>query len=151
MKKLRMFLVLAGIVACSLFSLSFERNRDTVDWISVGEKAPELIVDGDTIHFSQLTLVCFWSSVDGSSRERNVALSNKYSGNDSIKFVSVSFDRYPSVFRACISQDGLDSTECHLDTLGSDSRMYKAYSLNHGYKNCLIDSTGTIIAVNYTN
>ena len=148
MKKLRMILVLAGIVACSLFSLSFERNRDTVDWISVGEKAPELIVDGDTIHFSGLTLVSFWSSFDGSSRERNVALSNKYSGNDSIRFVSVSLDRYRSVFRASVSQDGLDEEECFVDTLGKDSRLYKSYCLNHGYKNCLIDSSGTIIGVN---
>ena len=147
MKKLRMIFLLAGMVACSLMSLSFNAKADREDFISVGEKAPVLILGGDTVHGSPYTLVSFWSTADAKSRAGNALMSNKFSLADSIAFVSVSFDRLESVFRGSVRSDGLDEEKCYVDTAGPASRLYKAYCIDRGYKSCLIDSAGTIVEV----
>ena len=60
--------------------------------------------------------------------------------------ISVSFDRYVSVFNATVKQDGLLKNDCYVETDGSDSEIFRAYDLERGFKNYLIDSRGIIVA-----
>lgn len=74
-------------------------------------------------------------------------LAEKYS---QIKLISVSFDRYASVFNATVKQDGLAESDCYVETDGSDSEIFRAYDLERGFKNYLINSRGIIVAKNVT-
>ena len=67
-----------------------------------------------------------------------------------MKLISISFDRYRSVFGAAVRQDGIDKEVCHLEMEGEDSEVFKSYDLKSGFKNYLVDSRGVIVAKNVT-
>ena len=96
------------------------------------------------------TLLSFWASYDATSRLTNLSLNRVAEHNSRIKMISVSFDRYVSVFNATVKQDGLLKNDCYVETDGSDSEIFRAYDLERGFKNYLIDSRGIIVAKNVT-
>ncbi len=94
-------------------------------------------------------LLSFWASYDAPSRMRNVQLNNKLQDVTSdVELVSVSFDEYESIFNETIRKDQITSPTCFVETEGESSTVFKAYHLNKGFDNYLLNENGTIIAKN---
>ena len=64
-----------------------------------------------------------------------------------VEMISISFDRYPSIFRTVVKQDGI-TDNVYQEMEGEDSEIFKSYDLKHGFTNCLIDDRGVIVAKN---
>ncbi|WP_321517258.1 TlpA disulfide reductase family protein [uncultured Bacteroides sp.] len=97
----------------------------------------------------QYVLINFWASYDAQSRMQNVSLSNAVSSSfNKVKFVSISFDEYQSVFKETIRKDRIVSPTCFVETKGESSKLFKEYNLNRGFNNYLLDENGVIIAKN---
>ena len=95
-------------------------------------------------------MLSFWASYDAASRVKNAKL-NHLAGNDArIKIISISFDRYESVYRAAIEQDGNDAGNCYWEMEGENSDIYKSYGLKNGFTNYLVDNEGVIVAKDVT-
>lgn len=67
-----------------------------------------------------------------------------------MKMISISFDRYRSVFNAAVRQDQIDTASCHLEMEGENSKIFKSYGLESGFRNFLLNSEGVIVAKNVT-
>ena len=89
-------------------------------------------------------------SYDAVSRQNNAALAHLAGETSQVKMISVSFDRYASVFDATVEQDGLTNTRCYVETNGSDSEAFRAFDLRNGFSNYLVDAKGMIVAKNVT-
>ena len=63
------------------------------------------------------------------------------------EMISISFDRYPSVFRTAVRQDGIGDN-VYQEMEGENSEIFKSYDLKHGIINCLVDDRGVIVAKN---
>lgn len=153
-KSVKWFFVV--LILGSLISLSFSKESVPAEKLKLGDKAPQLTLC-DSVQLLNLhdaregyTLLSFWASYDAASREKNAALAHLADKYSQIKLISVSFDRYASVFNATVKQDGLAKTDCCVETDGSDSEIFRAYDLERGFKNYLIDSRGVIVAKNVT-
>jgi len=97
----------------------------------------------------QYVLINFWASYDAQSRMQNVSLSNAVrSSFNKVKFVSVSFDEYQSIFKETIRKDRIASPTCFVETKGETSRLFKEYLLSRGFNSYLLDENGVIIAKN---
>jgi thiol-disulfide isomerase/thioredoxin len=97
----------------------------------------------------QYVLINFWASYDAQSRMQNVILNNAIrSSFNKVKFVSVSFDEYQSIFKETIRKDQIASPICFVETKGESSKLFKDYSLNRGFNSYLLDENGVIIAKN---
>ena len=148
--------VFVVLVIGSLISLSFSKESIPAEKLKLGDAAPQLMLC-DSVQLLDLhdaregyTLLSFWASYDAASREKNAALAHLADKHSQIKMISVSFDRYVSVFNATVKQDGLLKNDCYVETDGSDSEIFRAYDLERGFKNYLIDSRGIIVAKNVT-
>ena len=115
-KNVKWFFVVLAI--SSLISLSFDKKKTLTDELPVGKLAPEVVLCNETKPLNlqsaqgKYTLLSFWASYDAASRVKNAKL-NHLAGNDArIKIISISFDRYESVYRAAIEQDGNDAGNC---------------------------------------
>lgn len=154
-KSVKWFFVV--LVFGSIISLSFSKENVRVERFSVGDRIPGLVLC-DTLQALNLhdsakgfTLLSFWASYDAVSRQKNAALAHFVTENSSkMRIVSVSFDRYVSVFRAAVHQDGLPEKDCFVETDGPDSEVFKTFGLKHGLCNYLLDSRGVIVAKNVT-
>lgn len=93
-------------------------------------------------------LLSFWASYDAQSRLHNTMLSNAVQSVDApnVKMVSVSFDKYQSVFMETVRKDQIVDPLCFVETKGEKSNLYKKYNLNRGFSNYLLDENGIIIA-----
>lgn len=154
-KSVKWFFVV--LVIGSLISLGFSKESIPAEKLKLGDAAPQLMLC-DSVQLLDLhdarregyTLLSFWASYDAASREKNAALAHLADKHSQIKMISVSFDRYVSVFNATVKQDGLLKNDCYVETDGSDSEIFRAYDLERGFKNYLIDSRGIIVAKNVT-
>ena len=79
---------------------------------------------------------------------KNAELCHALKNSDRIKMISVSLDRYESVFNAVVEQDCLESSLCYNETGGRTSELYKEFGLREGFANYLIDNDGVIVAKN---
>ena len=146
--------VFVVLVISSIISLSFDRERVPADRLMTGDNAPELLISGEEHSLSlcdtagRYTLLSLWASYDAASRARNAAFGHIVEDDDRVKMVSVSFDRYASVARASVRQDNLPEENCHVETAGEESDAFRAYHLEKGFKTCLLDKDGRIIALN---
>ena len=145
------FVVLA---VSSFLSLSFEKETVTAERLVPGDLAPELVLCNEVQPLSlhdtagRYTLLSFWASYDAASREKNAALSHLAQQSGRVKMVSVSFDRYASIYRASMKQDGLSEADCHHETAGSDSETFRYFRLEQGFRNYLLDGEGRVVALN---
>ncbi len=145
------------LLLCSL--TSFVDFDVVVSELKVGNSAPNFSIksaeEGRTKTLKELegnyVLLSFWASYDALSREQNALLSNalKKTGY-AVRMVSVSFDEYQSIFNGTIKKDGIDTPDCFVETSGEASDIYKAYRLDKGFQNYLLDKDGVIIAKNVT-
>lgn len=146
--------VFVVLVFSSLLSLSFEKESVPTERLILGAKAPELVLCNEVQPLSlhdtagRYTLLSFWASYDAASRTQNAVLGHLVAKNNRVRLVSVSFDRYASVYRASVKQDGLPEADCHVETEGFGSEAFKAFHLEQGFKNYLLDSEGKIVAMN---
>ncbi len=154
-KNVKWFFVV--LVFSSFISLSFSDERVVLtEKYSVGDALPSFSLcsakQSLNLHSSEggYTLLSFWASYDASSRACNASLAHFTEKTDRIQLVSVSFDRYPSVFRAAVKQDRLPEDRCYLEVESIYSNLYKMFDLKNGFKNYLLDSKGVIIARNVT-
>ena len=153
-KNVKWFFVV--LVFSSVISLAFSKENVHAEKLQEGDKVPALVlcetVQPLDLHSARegYTLLSFWASYDAASRENNAALAHLAGKTAQVEMVSVSFDRYASVFRATVEQDGLAGVRCYVETNGSDSEAFRAFGLRNGFSNYLVDAKGTIVAKNVT-
>ena len=115
------------VILISSLTSFIEKDRP-VEGLSIGEYAPDFVMNGDASNatdsvYSSLSalhgnyvLVNFWASYDAASRMRNIelnrALLDEEDTQHSVKFVSVSFDNYVSIFRETVRKDGIVGAGC---------------------------------------
>lgn len=123
--------------------------------INPGKLIPDFQIENNTGKFKlsdfkgQKVLVQLWAAYDADSHMKNVLLSNMLKrGNFDIKMISVAFDESKAVFEKTVYADGVGEESQFVDTLGSNSNIYKTYQLSKGFSNYLIDENGLIIAKN---
>lgn len=153
MKYVKWIFVVLLISSLTSFIEKDKPNRG----LNVGEVAPEFIIR-TTIKNQQLelkdlkskyVLVNFWASYDGQSRMQNVNLDNAVKNTfKKVKFVSVSFDEYQSIFQETVRKDRIVTPTCFVEMGGEKSDLFKEYRLDKGFKNYLLDENGVIIAKN---
>ncbi len=148
----RLFVVLLIISLTSFV----EKTKSTIG-LNVGDVAPNFIIrtmlNNQQLDLKDLkgyyVLVNFWASYDAQSRMRNVSLNNAIRETfNKVKFVSVSFDEYQSVFKETVRKDRIVTPTCFAETTGETSGLFKIYNLNKGLKSYLLDENGVIIAKN---
>ena len=94
-------------------------------------------------------LVSFWSSRDARSRIANIecnALSKKF--DNQLVYISVNYDHNEALFEELVQSDKLQPDAQFFDRDGSSSSIFEDYSLGRGYKTCLINPAGEIVAEN---
>jgi len=136
---------------------SFVGKDKPTGGLNIGDVAPDFNIR-TTLENQQLklkdlkshyVLINFWASYDAQSRMQNVYLNNATrSSFKKIKFVSVSFDEYQSVFKETVRKDRIVSPICSAETKGESSKIFKDYDLERGFTNYLLDENGVIIAKN---
>lgn len=137
---------------------SFVEKDKPTGGLNVGDVAPDFRIEttSDVQHNLDLTdlkgkyvLLSFWASYDAQSRMQNASLSNALrSTSQDVEMVSVSFDKYQSVFKETIRKDQIVTPTCFVETKGESSGLFKKYRLNRGFTNYLLDGNGVIIAKN---
>lgn len=135
---------------------SFIENSPSIDNLPIGEPAPNFHFRDSSGKESSLyglrgkyILLNFWASYDAFSRIQNITLNSEIQAlNGRIELISVSFDKYQSIFNQTVKTDRIKTAVCFVDTSGIKSDLYKDYQLNKGFKNYLLDKDGIIIACN---
>lgn len=146
-------------VVLFIFSLTAFVDKDkATSGLSVGDTAPDFTFkttsDSETsANLSDLrghyVLISFWASYDAQSRIDNVLLNNSLQSNgENVKLVSISFDKFESVFEETIRKDQIEASVCYTENKGENSRLFKKYRLDRGFTNYLLDENGVIIAKN---
>lgn len=143
-------------VVLFILLVSFVDKDNIFSGHSVGDKAPQFTLTtscegGETLSLHQLkgryVLLSFWASYDAASRVQNVMMSRVVAQMpERIKMISVSFDKYHSVFSETVKSDGIDPTVSFVELEGDNSPLYKQYRLKQGFKNFLLNPEGVIIA-----
>lgn len=155
------------IVLLVVFTSFIGKNK-TTHGLGVGDMAPDFNMLGRSVSATaeqgvqaeqairlsalkgQYVLLSFWASYDAEARMSNALLSHVLQQSDgcNIKLISVSFDRYYSVFSETVRRDHIEAESCFVDTQGEFSELYKKYRLHRGLTNYLLDTGGVIIAKN---
>ncbi len=154
--KLTVILILAGIGFLSFIN---ETNEPKIG-LDYGNKTPNIkanLTTGNEFDLKSLqgkmVLIYFWASYDGNSRVDNHNLkqlqkkySNRefYNGNGFV-ILSVSLDRFKSLYKKAIKEDGFTNTLHICDLKGSESKIAKDYNVNSPTK-FLIDGDGRLVA-----
>lgn len=136
--------------------VSFVDKDNLFSGHDVGDKAPQFTLSASVEGEQPLSLqnlkgeyvlLSFWATYDAPSRAQNVQLSRVAAQMPGqVKMVSVSFDKYRSVFNETIRQDGIDPTVSFLESAGEKSPLFKQYRLKRGFRNYLLNPEGVIIA-----
>jgi hypothetical protein len=96
-------------------------------------------------------VVNFWAAYDAPSRANNVRLHHYLSRyHPDIAFLSIAFDENINVVERTLALDNLDPASQFCEVNGPDSKLYKDFKLNRGFRNYLIDEDGKITAMNIT-
>lgn len=144
------------LVVLFVIFVSFVDKDSIFSGHDVGDKAPQFTLPATTEGGQPLSLknlkggyvlLSFWASYDAASRVQNVKLSRAVAQMpERVKMVSVSFDKYRSVFAETIKNDGIDPTTQFVELAGEESPLFKQYRLKRGFKNYLLNPDGVIIA-----
>ena len=146
------------LLATSVFSVSYRGKDSHIEGISIGDIAPSFTLqeNGQEVNLKELqgkmVLLSFWAGYDATSRLRNATVCHAVRNRaNRIKIVSVSFDDYQSVFEEIIKTDRISSEEnCYVDRFDRTSELYKAYQLERGFRNYLLNERGEIMAKDIT-
>jgi hypothetical protein len=118
--------------------------------IQPGNLAPGINRQDIHLKGKKFVLLQFWAAYDARSRMLNVQMHNVISqlGTDDIRLVSVSLDENEAVFEGIIKVDHLNPATQFNDPQGRNSEIFKAWRLQSGFNNWLINSEGVIVAKN---
>ncbi|ADV44294.1 redoxin domain-containing protein [Bacteroides helcogenes] len=138
---------------------SFVEKDKTAGGLNVGDIAPDfklqsMLAEQFKAGLSDLkgkyVVLSFWASYDAHSRMQNASLSNalRSTSRSNVEMVSISFDKYQSIFEETIRKDQIVTPICFVETKGEYSSLFKMYRLGQGFTNYLLDDNGVIIAKN---
>ena len=153
MKKVYAFITSFTVIA-ALFSFS-SFNSVSVSRLMVGQ---QISVDLLAENKGKLVWVNFWAAYDAASRNENVQFSSvvkrveeKFLTNGQpFKSISVSMDRFESVFEEVVKQDNLSFSQVMREAEGFQSKFAKEMKLNKRFGNFLLDAQGKLIAKDLT-
>ena len=138
----------------SLMKLEFPALQGSM----VGEVAPEILLrntQGAALPLSALqdkyTLVHFWGSWSGPSRQNHTDLKKIYDefGKKDFEIYSVAFDERPEKWKEVIKEDNIQNWEVHvIDPQGTKSDLLNMYKVKFLPALFLIDKEGTVIGEN---
>ena len=145
----RFFVLVISVAAIGfLFSFGSSNSSSFSKWM-VGQKVSIKDLLGEESE-SDWYLINLWAVYDAASRDENVRFSTVIqklnANNHSIKSISVSMDKYESIFEEVIKQDGLNFSEIRREPDGFRSKFAKAMKLNSKFGSFLIDGNGKIVA-----
>lgn len=136
---------------------SFVAKDKPTGGLNPGDIAPDfkiLTTSNEHIYLDnyrgKYVLLSFWASYDAPSRMLNASLSNAFQAmaHKNVEMVSVSFDKYQSVFAETVRNDQIATPACFVEMKGEKSGLFRKYDLNRGFTNYLLDDNGVIIAKN---
>ena len=142
------------LVLSSLISFSFIEKKSPTEKLVPGDMAPLPVLENESQTLNlrtgdgKYTLLSFWAGYNAQSRMKNAELCHAVDKSDRIKMISVSVDRYESVFRAAVRQDNLNESSCYNETDGKHSKLFRDYDLKNGFSNYLVNDKGVIVAKN---
>lgn len=146
------------VLLISLLTSFVEKGKPS-GGLYVGDMAPNFKIssisdESSTRQLADLrgkyVLVSFWASYDAESRMHNILLSNavRNEAHKKLEMVSISFDKYKSIFEETVRQDQIVTPNCFAETEGTSSELFRKYGLKKGFTNYLLDENGVIIAKN---
>ena len=118
--------------------------------IQPGNLAPEINWQDINLKSNKFTLLQFWAGYDAHSRMMNVRMHNAISKlkTENIRLISVSLDENEAVFEGIVKAEQLNPETQFNDPRGKNSEIFKAYRLQSGFTNRLINPEGVIVAKN---
>lgn len=142
--------ILFLLLVCFLIMGARTKEVKLTEGIQPGNLAPGINRQDIDLKGNKFVLLQFWAAYNARSRMLNVQIHNviSQSGTEDIRLVSVSFDENEAVFKGVVKADRLNPATQFNDPQGKNSEIFKAYHLESGFGNCLIDSEGVIIAKN---
>ena len=154
MKKVYAFIISSALIAV-LFSFS-SFNSTSVSRLMVGQQVPvtNLLEENK----GKLVWINFWAAYDAASRNENVQFSSvikrvgesSFTKNQSLKSISISMDRFESIFEEVVKQDNLSFSQVMREPEGFQSEFARKLKLNNRFGNFLLDAQGKLIAKDLT-
>ncbi len=151
--------IISFTVIVAFFSFS-SLNTNSVSRLMVGQQIPitDFFNDFRDKNSDGLIWINFWAAYDAVSRDENVQFSTvikrvgeSYSTkNQSFKSISISMDKFESIFEEVIKQDNLNFSQVHRESEGFQSEFAKKLKLNNRFGNFLLDAKGKVIAKDLT-
>ena len=154
MKKTYSFII-SFIIIGALFSFS-SFNSTPAPGLMTGRQifALDLLKENK----EELVWINFWAVYDAASRDENVQFSSvikrmeekSLTKTQSFKSISISMDRFESVFEEVVKQDNLSFSQIMREPEGFRSKLAKELKLNNRFGNFLLDAQGKLIAKDLT-
>lgn len=147
------------VLVLAFISLSFKDKDSRATGLHVGDKAPAIKLDEKTMldlsdkvkgKENNYVVLSFWAGFDAESRLRNANLGYLASTSNKVRLVSISLDRFQSIYEDEIKRDNLSSPKCLTRRIDKTSDLYRDYKLKKGLRSYLIDGNGTILAKDVT-
>jgi len=154
MKKIYAFVISCAVIAVLFSFTSF--NSTSFSRLMVGQQIhlPDFL-EGNK---GELVWINFWAAYDATSRSENVQFSSvikrmeekTLTQNRSFKSISISMDRFESVFEEVVKQDNLSFSQVMRESEGFQSEFAKKLKLNNRFGNFLLNAQGKLIAKDLT-
>lgn len=157
MKK-TMFIIVSFVVMLLTLSASVDKGR----YAQLGKEAPALVAGraGSAASLQGLrgkkVILSFWSAGDAESRvmqTKIAALARKAGAKaDNVEVMSINFDRSERLMDEIVRIDNLDeSSQFHVGSPDEARALRDAFSMHNGLRTFIIDTDGTIEAVDPTD
>jgi len=148
MKYLKSIFFLAMV--CMLMMGSRTKEIRLTEGLQPGNLAPEIHCQDINLKGDKLVLLQFWAAYNAQSRMVNVQMHNAISDlkTKDVRLISISLDESKAVFEGVVKAEHLNPATQFNESRGKNSEIFKAYRLNSGFTNWLINPEGVIVARN---
>jgi len=156
MKKGYAFIISFTVIVAFFSFSSLNPAPASVSRLMVGQQIP--VTDFLEKNSEELVWINFWAAYDAASRNENVQFSvvikrvgeNSPEKKQSFKSISISMDRFESIFEEVVKQDNLYFSQVLREPNGFQSEFAKKLKLNNRFGNFLLDAQGKLIAKDLT-